>query len=271
MSENFNEIESLIKDNPSKDLRLYTLGRFEAIVEGYSVDKKYWGRDKTLQLLQFLINARHRGGLHKEQIVNRLWEDSNKVSGDRDFKVAMHGINKALEPNRPNRTDPKYVLRQGLTYQLNMEYIWLDLDIMEKLIEMGNNFINNQKDKAIQAYTAAIKLYEGPFLPERMYEDWCSEERERIQVITLSGIINLAELLIPSNPMESIRLSKSALLIDKTWEDAYRIQMEAYLVNGNRPQALRTYAECEKVLDEEFGISPLPRTKALLKSIEQIS
>ena len=71
--------------------------------------------------------------------------------------------------------------------------------------------------------------------------------------------------------METIRLCSKALNIDKTWEDAYRIQMEAYILNGNRPQALRTFAECEKVLDEEFGISPLPRTINLLKEIESIS
>lgn len=270
MSGSTSDIDTIIS-SPNKALIIYTLGRFEVIVDGNTIDQKSWSRDKTLQLFQFLINARQRRGLHKEQIISRLWEDADTTTGDRDFKVAMHGINKALEPDRKSRTDPKFILRQGLSYQLNMNHIWLDIDIIEMLIEKGNNYIQSNKEKAIQAYSEAIKLYEGPFLPERMYEDWCSEERERIQVIALSGIINLAQLLIQTNPMESIRISKKALLIDKTWEDAYRIQMEAYIVNGNRPQALRTYSECEKVLDEEFGIEPLPRTKNVLKSIEEIA
>ncbi|MEE9371660.1 MAG: BTAD domain-containing putative transcriptional regulator [Saprospiraceae bacterium] len=266
-----NEILKITQIKNPIDLQFNTLGRFEALINGKSIDQKSWSRDKTLQLLQFLINVRYRRGLHKEQIINRLWEDAERSAGDRDFKVAMHGINKALEPNRKSRTEPKYIIRQGLTYQLNMQYIWLDIEVIERLIELGNNALHKNQDKAVKAYTKAIELYEGPFLPGRMYEDWCSEERERIQIIILSGIINLAQLLTDSNPMESIRLCKKALQIDKTWEDAYRIQMEAYIINGNRPLALRTFAECEEVLDEEFGIAPLPRTKALLQKIEGIS
>ena len=265
-------IEDLLLFNPPKDLIIKTLGCFEVVVNGESISHKSWGRDKTLQLLQYLINTRHRRGLHKEQIIDRLWEDSDGATGDRDFKVALHGINKVLEPNRKSRSDPKYIIRQGLTYQLNMSCIWLDIEVMEKLIEIANASVhqhNNQQ--AIKAFTEAVKLYEGPFLPQRMYEDWCSEERERIQVIALSGFISLAQLLVEENPMESIRLCKKALQIDKTWEDAYRIQMEAYLNNGNRPLALKTYAECENVLEEEFGISPLPRTKNLLSLIESIT
>jgi DNA-binding SARP family transcriptional activator len=75
-------------------------------------------------------------------------------------------------------------------------------------------------------------------------------------------------LLLPENPMESIRLAQKALLIDAAWEDAYRIQMEAYFLKGNRPMAIKTYQQCAKVLEEEFDIEPLPETKRLLKRIK---
>ena len=71
--------------------------------------------------------------------------------------------------------------------------------------------------------------------------------------------------------MESIRLAQAALAIDNTWEDAYRIQMKAYLARGNRPQAIKAYMKCEVILEEEYGISPLPETKQLLKEIEAIN
>ena len=63
---------------------------------------------------------------------------------------------------------------------------------------------------------------------------------------------------------------KNALSIDPTWEDAYRLQMQAYIAKGNRPQAIKTYQKCVDVLDEEFGIDPLPETRNLLKEIESI-
>ena len=76
--------------------------------------------------------------------------------------------------------------------------------------------------------------------------------------------------MLDENPLESIRLAQNALAIDATWEDAYRIQMQAYILKGNRPQAIRTYMKCKSILEEEYGIPPLPETNKLLKKIESI-
>jgi len=270
MSTYLEKIDALLQPGSDVDLKIETMGHFQVSINEHVIDSKSWGRDKTLQLLEFLITSRHRKGLHKEQIISRLWEDADGEAGDRDFKVAMHGINKALEPDRKSRTEPKYIFRQGLTYQLNFNHIWLDIIAIEELIAIGNEVLITEPKVAIKAYSEAIKLYNGPYLPNRLYMDWSSESRERIQVLILGAMINLAQLLVDSNPMESIRQCQKALLIDHTWEDAYRTQMTAYINNGNRPMALKTYAECERVLEEEFGISPLPKTKSLLKEIEQI-
>ena len=54
-----------------------------------------------------------------------LWEDWS----DRDFKVALHGIHKALEPQRPSRTVPQYIIRQGVSYRLHLEKVWIDVDL----------------------------------------------------------------------------------------------------------------------------------------------
>lgn len=248
-------------------IKFQTLGQFTLWRDGEKVSPKEWGRDKTLQLIQYLISYRNKHALHKEHIMDHLWEEGD----DRDFKVALHGVNKVLEPNRPSRTEAIYVERQGLTYQLNLELVWIDVEAIENYIILGNKALINFPDIAQEAYQQAIDLYHGAYLPNRIYEDWSSEEREKIQVLILGALVNLAELLVTSNPMESIRLAQEAIALDRTWEDAYRIQMSAYIIKGNRPQALKTYQKCADILDEEYGISPLPATKALLKEIEAIT
>ncbi len=263
--------DRLVEINSKREnaaLHVQTLGRFEVWREGNAIHAKEWGRDTTLQLFQFLVTARHRRGLHKEQIIDRVWEDLDQKTGQQKFKVSLHGANKAIEPNRPSRTEARFIIRQGLTYQLNLNEIWIDVDALEQYIAIGNQALPNDKETAIEAYREAINLFHGVYLPERLYEDWSSEERERIQVLVLGAIITLGELLIKDNPMESIRLAKQALQIDNAWEDAYRIQMSAYFQKGNRPQAIKTYQQCEQVLEKEFGIEPLPETKALLKTIK---
>lgn len=248
-------------------IKFQTLGQFVLWRDGEKIDTKVWGRDKTLQLIQYLISYRRKRGLHKEQIMDHLWEEAD----DRDFKVALHGINKVLEPSRAARTEPAYVQRQGSSYQLNLALVWIDVAAIDDFIQMGNEALESYPALALEAYKKAANLYEGSYLPNRIYEDWSSEERERTRILILGALVNLAELLISSNPMESVRLTQQAIEIEKTWEDAYRIQMEAYLTKGNRPQAIKTYQTCVKVLREEYDIEPLPATKYLMKEIENLN
>lgn len=209
--------------------------------------------------------------LHKEQIIDRIWMESDSKAGEQNFKVALHGANKVLEPNRRSRTEAKYIIRQGVTYQLQLDDIWVDVEAMDDLIAIGNQNLVDHPAVAKVAYYAAAELYQGTYLPNRLYEDWSTEERERVQLLALNALVSLSELLVKENPEESIRLAQGILQIDHTWEEAYRIQMEAYLEKGNRPMVIKTFKRCQEVLNEEFGIDPLPETKKLLREVQEMS
>ena len=247
-------------------IRVQTLGQFNLWRENEKVESKQWGRDKTIQLLQYLISNRQRHALHKEKIMDELWEDGD----DRDFKVALHGINKVLEPKRPSRTESSFVIRQGVSYQLDIDKVWIDVDALEQYIIIGNEAFGEDLAVSKAAFKSAIALYKGVYLPNRVFEDWSSEEREKIQILILGAYVILAEITLNENPLESIRLAQCAIAIDNTWEEAYRLQMQAYIIKGNRPQAIKAYQKCADVLDLEYGIDPLPATKNLLKEIESI-
>jgi DNA-binding SARP family transcriptional activator len=245
-------------------IAIYTLGSFEVWIEGQKLTSKDWGRDKSVQLFQFFLMARNRKALHKDQIVDKLWEDD---LDDQGFKVALHGINKALEPNRKSHSDTKYFQRIGQTYQLNTDDIWVDAFVFEERISLANKLLVENSSQAIELYREALELHKGPFLPDRIYEDWSCDERERLQLLFLGASISLAELLLKENPVETIQLCQQALLVDVVWEDAYRLQMEAYFQKGNRPMAIKTYQVCEKVLYDELGIKPLPETRKVYQRI----
>ncbi len=253
--------------NSESGIRVYTLGKFEMIINGIALSDKDWGRDKTLQLIQFFITNRHQFGLHKEIIIDRIWDVDDIDQGGRDFKVALHGIRKVMEPNRKSRTEASYISRQGSTYKLETENIWIDADALDFYVKLGNQALTSKKGLAIEIFNEVISLYHGIYLPNRMYEDWSAAERERLQIQALNAYMVLAELIVDDNPRECIRLAQSALMIDNTWEEAYRFQMQAYLQIGNRPQAIKVYKKCVEVLDREYGIDPLPETKRIMEVI----
>lgn len=257
-------LEALLDKYQNAKLKVFTLGNFELQLEGQKIQDN-WGREKAIQLFQFFLLSRNRSALHKEQIINRLWEENGS---DQDFKVALHGINKVLDPQKLKRGNSIYIQRQGQSYRLLMDAVWLDSDIMESYIELGNHSLNTNKEIAIVAFQSAVDLYKGDFLPNRIYEDWTTTERERIQMLALNAVMSLAELMLNEQPNECIRLTEKAIKIDLTWEEAYRTQMNAHMINGNRPQAIKTYQRCEAILDKEFGIEPLPVTKSLFEKIK---
>lgn len=266
-----NQLENLLAEQSTAAIRVQTTGNFQVWRSGIVVEQKEWGREVAIQLFQFFITNRQRRGLHKEQIIDRIWSDVDSKAGQQSFKVALHGLNKVLEPERKSRSESKFIIRQGLTYQLNLEEIWIDVAAIDQFIALGNQAILDNPKLAQRAFREAIALYQGIYLPNRLYEDWSSEERERIQLLILGAFINLSEMLTKENPLESVRLAQQALQIDPTWEDAYRIQMQAYLEKGNRPMALKTYQQCTRILEKEFGIEPLPETQNLYKKIRGIS
>lgn len=257
-------ITQLREKQEKATIKVFTLGTFEVWVGEKKLSPKDWGRDKSIQLFQFFLLARNRKALHKDQIIDKLWEDD---MDDQGFKVALHGLNKALEPQRKSHGDTHFLQRIGHTYQLSHEHIWIDAYAFESHIAIGNKAINTNKTQAIEAFQEAIDLHKGIFLPNRIYEEWSSDERERLQVLFLTAIISLAELIIDENPNQAIQLCQQALLLDLAWEEAYRLQMEAYFKKGNRPMAIKTYQVCEKVLYEELGIKPLPETRKMYQKI----
>ena len=257
-------ITQILAKKESAKVTVQTLGDFVVFVGGKKLNSKDWGRDKSIQLFQFFLLARNRKALLKDTIVDKLWEDD---LDDQGFKVALHGINKALEPDRKSHSETNYLQRNGHTYQLNSEDIFVDSFAFEALVNIGNEHINANPKISIQAFRKALELHKGTFLPDRIYEDWSADERERLQLMYLGTSMELAELLLNENPFESIQLCQQALLIDVACEDAYRIQMQAYLKKGNRPMAIKTYQVCEKVLQDEFGIKPLPETRKVHEAI----
>jgi DNA-binding SARP family transcriptional activator len=261
-----------IQIHPGYQLRVQTLGGFRAW-RGQSaaseIKPRAWQRDKARQLFQLLLTHRRRW-LQREEIVELLWPDLSPEAAGRDFKVALNALNRAIEPARSSDAPFAFIAREGTAYRLRPEAdVWLDAAAFEQGCETGLRFVkHDMTDEGIAHLRSGLRLYHGDYLPEALYEDWASEERERLLSLYLRAADRLAEVLLEQGQYdEAIQWCERILTRDACWESAYRTIMSALAQQGNRPQAFRVYQRCVNALREELDVAPSPATIALHERI----
>lgn len=250
--------------HPGYQLRVQTLGAFRAWRGDSEIAPREWQRDKARQLFQLLLTHRARW-LQRDEIADRLWPTLAPEAAARDFKVALNALNKAIEPNRSGDATFAFVVREGAAYRLRPEAdLWLDTIEFERACEAG------LRSSDLGQLRSALRLYRGDYLPDALYEDWASEERERLLSLYLRAADKLAGLLIERSEYdEALDICQAILARDACWERAYRLMMSAHARQGNRPLALRAYQRCTTTLRDELGVEPSAATTALYRQIAQ--
>lgn len=255
--------------HPGYTLRIQTLGAFRVWLGERELSEKAWQRGTAKLLFQLLLTKRHHL-LAREEIMNRLWPDSIEEAAIRDFKVSLNALNKALEPDRAARTDTFFIQRHGSSYGFNLASGYhMDVEEFEKLVTLG--LAESDRRQGAILLEKGLAYYLGDYMPECRYEDWCVEERERVQALFLRGAERVAKIMLEDGQLEkTIRWCEAILRVDDCWEESYRLLMTAYYQQNNRTQAIRWYEKCVAKLRENLGVAPMPATmETYLKIIEK--
>ncbi|MBN1935335.1 MAG: transcriptional regulator [Anaerolineae bacterium] len=254
--------------HPGYQLRVQTLGAFRVWRGDQEIAAGEWQRENARLLLQALL-TRRAGLLEREQIVDLLWPDQPLGIALRDFKVALSTLFKVLEPNRQANAPSAYITREGSLYGLRPGAdLWLDVEAFERAVAEGDRAWDTAPETALAAYRRAIELYQGDYLQEHAYLEWCRDERERLLALYLRAADRLAHALIERGFWsEAVPVCEALLARDNCWEKAYRLLMLAYAQTGNRAQALRTYQRCVERLRDELDIAPSPEIEQLYASL----
>ncbi|MGC5325132.1 BTAD domain-containing putative transcriptional regulator [Brevibacillus sp. SYSU BS000544] len=246
--------------HPGYTLRIQTLGQFRIWLGDAELSEKAWQRGKAKQLFQLFLTKRQHL-LAREEIFHYLWEESDEEAASRDFKVALNALNKALEPQREARASAFFVQRHGSSYGFNLASGYrIDAEDFERFVTIGLD--ERDEKKAIEYLEKGLAFYQGEYLPDCRYEDWCMEERERLHVLFLRGAEKLAQLYACLKQFDiAIRWCETILRTDDCWEEAYRLLMYCYYRKNNRAQSIRWYEKCVAKLQEQLGVQPLPSTR----------
>ncbi len=250
--------------HPGYQLRIQALGSFQLWRGAEQVAPQEWRREKARQLFLLLVTERN-SLMERESIQERLSPGLEPETSLRDFKVALNRLYKVLEPQRKRGDPSAYVIRDGTRYGMRPGAdIWLDAEEFERLVKQGDQLFALEPSAASEYYRRALTLYQGEYLQEYPYEDWCSVERERLLTLYLRTADRLARTLSDQAAWEeSLVICQALLERDSCWEQAYRLMMRAYVALGNHAQAQRTYQRCQTNLRRTLNIAPSPLTEQL--------
>ena len=182
-------------------------------------------------------------------------------------KVALNALNNALEPGRKARSVPYFIHREGSTYGINQQvHIEFDALIFEEWINAGLE--EKDREKSLQYLKIGLQYYKGDYLPERKYDDWCLNLREKLLVFFIRGAEKIAQLSVGVEEYdEVIKWCEKILEKDHTWEEAYRLLIFCYYKKNNRSYAIKWYQKCCDVLEKEMGVEPLESTQQIYQII----
>lgn len=261
-------LERLVYRPPYR-LVIRALGSFQVLRGDQEIRDRDWRSVKARHLLQLLLIERGRM-LPREQIMDMLWPGLDSESASNNLRVTVSRLIKALEPDRPEGAPTYYLLQQGDTYGFNVESDHLyDVARFVQVVEQGRRDLQLKRvNEARKAFQEAVNLYNGPFLPDSLYEDWSVVERERLELLFIEAALGLGHIFFDEGQFhEAIKLGWRVLEYDKAQEEAYQLLIKAYHAIGERSTAIRLYQRCVTALREELGVEPLPETVALFELV----
>ncbi len=261
--------EAVAKATEAPELRIQTFGHFRLWRNGQAIE--VWERPQAETIVKLLLVRRARGGraVSADELITRLWPDSDEVSGRKKLLPLISVARRTLEPNIEPR-DSNFILRSanGYFFDVSGNVSWDLMQFREHLYH-GQELIRAKKWlEAVTDLEKGRAFYRGDFLAEDRYADWAMDLRREISTDFRDMLTYLADAhaALGRYP-EAISACEDALHKDPLLESVYRRLMRFHYCNGEKGQALKVYRDCLKLFEELFGESPTPSTSRLHQTI----
>lgn len=197
-------------------LEVQTFGSFRVRCGGNTLSSRELPRQQAWTLLRILVAHRSRP-LTQDSLCERLWPDLDSLTALNRLHGLIHALRQALEPE-PKR--PQVILREGDTYRFDPQVPYeLDVQRFEDLTRQADQ---ERGLNALDLYSRAITLYQGDFMEDVPYADWCELERTYLREQAIHALTRSASLLEAHTRLdEAAHTYRHALKLDPWREELY--------------------------------------------------
>jgi len=242
-------------------IRITTLGQFNILCNNKILDSKAFGGSRPILLLKSIVLHGSKD-IPKEVLIDELWPKATAKAGDKNFKINLHRLRKAIEPNPKKEFGYFYIVQKAGLISLDSELVTLDVD---EFIAFGakavKNEINSRFETALEFYDKAAQIYKGDYFSEEPYMEWMSRKRELFKVRFVELLQKKAMLHEELDQIDEAIKTWNLILSSDPWlEAAYQNLMILYADSGQKKKALDVFDQCRSIFREDLGTKPDEQT-----------
>ncbi len=237
------------------------LGTFQLYLNGMRVDAIEQPRLQSL--LGYLLLNR-TAPLPRQRVAYLFWPDKSEGAAYNNLRATLHKLRRLLPyADQLMKITPKTISwYEGVRFDVDVEHF-------ADALARANSTTDSSRQPAplIADLERAVDLYGGPLMAS-CYDDWVIELREEVRAGYVDALIRLTEEFERTRDYNrAIGMARKLIQLEPWRERTYRSLMRLLALTGEREAALRLYAQCVEVLDDELAVAPADETTALYQRL----
>ncbi len=242
-------------------IRIETLGRFNILCDKRVLDSRIFEGARPLLLLKSIVLHGSRD-IPKEILIDDLWPEADVEAGEKNFKINLHRLRKALEPEVNKEFGYSYIVQKAGLVSLDPVLVTLDVDEFLSLsMEAAEKEKLGQPENALELYEKAARLYKGDYFSEEPYLEWILRKRDLLRAKFIDVLEKKARLHEEMDQIQNaVETWRQVLSADPFSEIAYQNLMILYADSGRKNKAKEVFEECLLVFRNELGAEPEKET-----------
>ena len=196
-----------------------------------------------------------------DRIADELWGEQPPDTATKTVQVYVSRLRKALGEG--------VLVSSGGGYVLEADADQVDADRFERLATEGRAALDRgEPPGAAKTLAEALDLWRGPPLADFAYESFAQNEIARLEEQRLVALENRVEADLALGRHAALVSELEALVAEHPTRERLRGQlMLALYRSGRQSEALESYQDARRTLEEELGLEPSPELQQLEREI----
>lgn len=242
-------------------VRLYTLGRFELVID--DVPFRFEGRaqKKTLELLKALVAF---GGCNvvESKLCDVLWPGAEADAARANLKVTLHRLRQILGHDVLALNESRFTL--------DTRYVWTDALVFDGLTARLPEVDSLSADELTARAEQVLGLYRGPFLAGDE-QGFVLAERERLRGRMLRVIAALAGRFQRGGAhAEALTWYERGIEVEPLGELFHRGVMQVCLALHRPAEGLAAYERARRLFATHLQVVPSAETETLASALRRV-